>query len=191
MSLADVAIITIETVVHRSRKGGVSYSYAPALCLRGESGGMQRLADWYDLTKAKDFAGWFGQRLNIPFRGFGIIAAACQKFAVPSSGRISPRVEVPKSPAPANLRYPVGGLSTAPRPARNPSQIRSIWTRCMARWLADNVYASRRRPTDQTTDEHSGTLCASQGMLKQPWPVIDRKIVHTRGLPPESRPRQA
>jgi hypothetical protein len=68
LSLADVAIITIETVVHRSRKGGVSYSYAPALCLRGGPGGMQRLADWYDLTKAKDFAGWFGQRLNIPFQ---------------------------------------------------------------------------------------------------------------------------
>jgi hypothetical protein len=68
LNLADVAAITIEKVEHHSSKGGISYTYAPALCLHGNHSGMQRLADWSDRLKAKDFADWLSKRINIPLQ---------------------------------------------------------------------------------------------------------------------------
>jgi hypothetical protein len=67
VSLAEVANITITAIEHRGRRGGVSYSYAPALCLRARPGDLEKLADWYDRKKAEDVGNWFSQRLGVPF----------------------------------------------------------------------------------------------------------------------------
>ena len=57
--------LTLETIVHRSRKGGVSYTYAPTLWLESEAPGGQKLADWPDKMKAGAFTDWLRQRLGL------------------------------------------------------------------------------------------------------------------------------
>jgi hypothetical protein len=65
---ADIAGLTVEQLVHHSQKGGVSYTYAPTLRLRGMSPEEQKLADWSDKLKADDFAAWLRQQpgLGLP-----------------------------------------------------------------------------------------------------------------------------
>ena len=68
VNMADVAIVTIEKITHYGNKGGVSYTYAPTLCLRGPAAHTEKLADWSDQLKAKDFAEWLSGQLKVPFR---------------------------------------------------------------------------------------------------------------------------
>ena len=65
--ITDIECLNVETIIHRSNKGGISYTYAPTLRLRGHSA-VQKLADWSDKLKAEEFAAWLRQRLggNIP-----------------------------------------------------------------------------------------------------------------------------
>lgn len=63
----EIEKLTIETIVHRSSKGGVSYTYAPTLWVRrGERIVTEQLADWMDKKRAEAFVEWLGQRLNLP-----------------------------------------------------------------------------------------------------------------------------
>ena len=62
---SEIEKLTVEQIEHRSRKGGISYTYAPTLWLRrNENVETQKLADWGDRKKAEAFAEWLRQRLN-------------------------------------------------------------------------------------------------------------------------------
>jgi hypothetical protein len=65
VAFADIENLTVETVVHVSRKGGRSYTYAPTLRLRAPHSGEQKVADWSDKVKADDFAQWLRQQLGL------------------------------------------------------------------------------------------------------------------------------
>jgi len=70
---SEIEKLTVEVIEHRGSKGGVSYSYAPALWLRrNENVETQKLADWGDRKKAETFAEWLRQRLNLSERA-GVI----------------------------------------------------------------------------------------------------------------------
>ena len=64
LSYADVKSIAIERLAHRGQKGGTTYSHAPTLHLRDNR--TERLADWYDETKATTFAAWLRTQLGLP-----------------------------------------------------------------------------------------------------------------------------
>jgi hypothetical protein len=64
VSVADIEDFSVEQIVHRSSKGGISYTYAPTLRLRGPQAGEQKLADWSDKVKADDFAAWLRAQLG-------------------------------------------------------------------------------------------------------------------------------
>jgi len=66
VNLPDIEFVWVEKVVHRSSKGGISYTYAPTLALRGVAPGSQKLADWSDKLKADDFAQWLAPQLGVP-----------------------------------------------------------------------------------------------------------------------------
>jgi hypothetical protein len=53
--------VGVETIAHRGNRGGTTYSYAVTLTC---DGGAQKLADWYDEQRAREFAGWLRQRLK-------------------------------------------------------------------------------------------------------------------------------
>jgi hypothetical protein len=61
----DIESLSVEKEVHTTSKGGVSYTYAPTLCLRGADPGTQKLADWSDKVKADDFAEWLRKSLGL------------------------------------------------------------------------------------------------------------------------------
>jgi hypothetical protein len=65
VSLADIENFEVMQIEHRSSKGGISYTYAPTLRLRGPEPGEQKLADWSDKVKADDFAAWLRTQLGI------------------------------------------------------------------------------------------------------------------------------
>lgn len=68
VALADINELYTEVVAHRGSKGGVSYTYAPTLFVRGDNGGPQKLADWSDKLKADDFTTWLRQKLGLANR---------------------------------------------------------------------------------------------------------------------------
>ena len=61
---ADIESLYVEKTVHRSSKGGISYTYAPTLRLRGTEPATQKIADWSDQLKADEFTGWLRSRLG-------------------------------------------------------------------------------------------------------------------------------
>jgi hypothetical protein len=63
--IADIESLTVEQIAHTSSKGGVSYTYAPTLRLRGPEAGLQKLADWSDRVKADDFTGWLRRQIGL------------------------------------------------------------------------------------------------------------------------------
>ena len=65
LAFSEIKTLTLETIVHRSRKGGVSYTYAPTLWLESGAAGGQKLADWSDKMKAGAFTDWLRQRLGL------------------------------------------------------------------------------------------------------------------------------
>jgi hypothetical protein len=65
VNIADIGSLTVEEIVHRSSKGGISYTYAPILRLRGTESGEQKLAEWSDNLKADDFAQWLCKQLGL------------------------------------------------------------------------------------------------------------------------------
>jgi protein-S-isoprenylcysteine O-methyltransferase Ste14 len=65
VNIADIESFTVEQIEHRSNKGGVSYTYAPTLRLRGNESGGWKLADWSDKLKADDFAEWLRKKLGL------------------------------------------------------------------------------------------------------------------------------
>ena len=62
---ADIESLMVDKIIHTSSKGGVSYTYAPTLRLRGTEPGEQKLADWSDKERADDFAEWLRQQLGL------------------------------------------------------------------------------------------------------------------------------
>ena len=60
----EIEQLTVETIEHRSSKGGVSYTYAPTLWMRSSRDG-QKLADWSDRERAEAFVDWLRQKLNL------------------------------------------------------------------------------------------------------------------------------
>ena len=63
--VADIESLTVEKIAHTSSKGGVSYTYAPTVRLRGTEAGDQKLADWSDQVKAADFTDWLRKQLGL------------------------------------------------------------------------------------------------------------------------------
>jgi hypothetical protein len=64
-AMGDLESLTVVQITHRGSKGGVSYTYAPMLQMRGASGGVQKLADWSDQMRADTFVEWLRPRLGI------------------------------------------------------------------------------------------------------------------------------
>jgi hypothetical protein len=64
VSFADIEDFSVAQIVHRSSKGGITYTYAPTLRLRGPQAGEQKLAEWSDKVKADDFAAWLRPQLG-------------------------------------------------------------------------------------------------------------------------------
>ncbi len=62
--VADIESLCVEQIVHSSSKGGISYTYAPTLRLRGTDPAAQKIADWSDQQKADEFTGWLRRRLG-------------------------------------------------------------------------------------------------------------------------------
>jgi hypothetical protein len=60
----QIQSLSVEKIMHRSSKGGISYTYQPTLCLRGTDVSVQKLADWSDEMKVNAFADWLRQKLN-------------------------------------------------------------------------------------------------------------------------------
>jgi uncharacterized protein DUF3592 len=65
VNITDVGGLTVEQIMHCNSKGGVSYTYAPTLLLRGTESGGQKLAEWSDKLKADDFAEWLRKQLGL------------------------------------------------------------------------------------------------------------------------------
>lgn len=63
VNVSDIAGISVQTIEHRSSKGGVSYTYAPTLHSCGA--GKQKLADWGDQIKADAFSEWLQKKLGL------------------------------------------------------------------------------------------------------------------------------
>jgi hypothetical protein len=63
VGFSEIENLAVEAVTHHGNKGGVSYTYAPMLQLRG--GGSQKLADWTDKKKAEACTDWLRQRVGI------------------------------------------------------------------------------------------------------------------------------
>ena len=64
-ALSEIENLTLEIIEHHSRRGGVSYTYAPTLWLRGGPAGGHKLADWSDKMKARAFTDWLNHRLGL------------------------------------------------------------------------------------------------------------------------------
>ena len=62
--MQSVTGLGVETIEHRSDKG-TSYTYAPTLSWTSPDGTARddRLAEWLDEDRARDFIDWFEQRL--------------------------------------------------------------------------------------------------------------------------------
>jgi hypothetical protein len=60
-----VESVFVEQIVHRSSKGGISYTYAPTLQLRGGEPSQHKLADWGDRRRADDLADWLRRQLRL------------------------------------------------------------------------------------------------------------------------------
>jgi hypothetical protein len=65
VNIADIESLTVEQIEHHNSKGGVTFTYAPTLCLRGNEAERPKLADWSDKLKAEDFAEWLRKQLGI------------------------------------------------------------------------------------------------------------------------------
>ncbi|MDY7109627.1 MAG: DUF3592 domain-containing protein [Planctomycetota bacterium] len=61
-----VTELDVEEIIHRSSKGGTSYTYAPRLIRTDEEGATHRekLADWHDQQRADGFIAWLKDRLG-------------------------------------------------------------------------------------------------------------------------------
>src|ERR1700722_14588695 len=64
VNVAEIKSLSVEKIIHRGNKGGVSYTYAPTLSLRGEEAAIQKLADWSDKLKADEFTEWLRKQLD-------------------------------------------------------------------------------------------------------------------------------
>lgn len=69
VAVPDIQSIWVEKVIHYSRKGGTSYTYAPTLCMPKSETSIQKLADWSDEQKARDFAEWLSKQIGVPVEG--------------------------------------------------------------------------------------------------------------------------
>ncbi len=65
VNIADIESLTVDQIEHRSNKGGISYTYAPTLRMRGNESAGSKLADWSDKLKADDFAEWLRKKLGL------------------------------------------------------------------------------------------------------------------------------
>ncbi len=65
VNYTDIDNLAVVQLEHRSSKGGISYTYAPTLILRGTEPSEQKLADWSDKLKADDFTAWLGKQLGL------------------------------------------------------------------------------------------------------------------------------
>jgi hypothetical protein len=63
--ISDIESLMVKKIEHRSSKGGISYTHAPTLRLRGPQPSEQKLADWSDKVRADDFAAWLRQQLGL------------------------------------------------------------------------------------------------------------------------------
>jgi hypothetical protein len=64
VNVAEIKSLSVEKIIHRSNKGGVSYTYAPTLSLHGKEAAIQKLADWSDKLKADEFTEWLRKQLD-------------------------------------------------------------------------------------------------------------------------------
>jgi hypothetical protein len=103
-NVTDIACLSVERIEHRSSKGGISYTYAPTLQLRGAEPGTQKIADWSDQLKADEFTGWLRDRLgaSIPAEYVAPVSqtndetAGDQMDGDPSDAPRSAPVEIPR-----------------------------------------------------------------------------------------------
>jgi hypothetical protein len=61
-----VTDLDVEQIIHRSSKGGSSYTYAPRLAWKDDDGATRRekLAEWHDGQRAEAFIAWLKDRLG-------------------------------------------------------------------------------------------------------------------------------
>lgn len=64
VNVAEIKSLSVEKIIHRSNKGGVSYTYAPTLSLHSREAAIQKLADWSDRLKADEFTEWLRKQLD-------------------------------------------------------------------------------------------------------------------------------
>jgi len=93
-SVADIVCLAVEPIEHRSSKGGISYTYAPTLRLRGAEACVQKLADWSDQRKAEAFTEWLRARLgakipaNYAHADEAALGAAPKEISRPKNSKI-------------------------------------------------------------------------------------------------------
>jgi len=108
-NVTDIASLFVERIEHRSSKGGISYTYAPTLQLRGAEPGAQKIADWSDQLKAEEFTSWLRARLgaNIPAES---VAPISQTIDEPTEGQMdgdSPRSMPAEIPRPEHSKIQI------------------------------------------------------------------------------------
>src|SRR5665213_40504 len=81
---ANIQSLFVEKIEHRSSKGGISYTYAPTLCLQSTEPATQKLADWSDKLKADEFADWLRKKLGRDISATAVVADTAE-FSSPGT----------------------------------------------------------------------------------------------------------
>jgi len=66
INISNIQAVAVEKLGHSTGKGRTTYSYAPALRLKKQSGIDTTLVDWLDEPRAAAFATWLRQQLGLP-----------------------------------------------------------------------------------------------------------------------------
>jgi len=58
----------VETIEKRDSEGSASYTYVPTLRLGSADGPLEKLAEWHDGDRAREFVAWLNEKLRLPER---------------------------------------------------------------------------------------------------------------------------
>jgi len=64
IAFAEVAGCYVDTIEERDSEGSASHTYAPTLRLGSADGPMEKLAEWHDAERAREFVAWLNGRLG-------------------------------------------------------------------------------------------------------------------------------
>jgi hypothetical protein len=60
-AFVEVAGCYVDTIEKRDSEGSVSHTYAPTLRLGSADGPLEKLAEWHDGDRAREFVGWLNE----------------------------------------------------------------------------------------------------------------------------------